>query len=81
MDRGLDGGTSAMTANARLKAVLLSLVALAIAILAWRQFGPARTPSPQTPLESLAAANFQDFRDAFNTDAHEARLVLLLSPT
>ncbi len=70
-----------MNTNARLKAVLLSLVALAIAILAWRQFGPARTPSPQPSLESLAAANFQDFRDAFNADAQEARLVLLFSPT
>jgi hypothetical protein len=70
-----------MKGNTRLKAALLSLVALAIAILAWRQFGPARTPSPQRPLESLAAANFHDFRDAFNADAQEARLVLLFSPT
>jgi heme A synthase len=70
-----------MTANARLRAALLGLVALAIAILAWRQFGPARTPSPQPPLESLAAANFHDFRDAFNADSQEARVILLLSPT
>ncbi len=70
-----------MSANARLKAVLLSLVALAVAILAWRQFGTARTPSPQPPLKSLAAANFHDFRDAFNADTQEARLVLLFSPT
>jgi hypothetical protein len=70
-----------MNTNARLKAVLLGLVALAIAMLAWRQFAPAQTPSPQLPLESLAAANFHDFRDAFNADAQEARLVLLFSPT
>ncbi len=70
-----------MNTNARLKAVLLGLVALAVAILAWRQFGPARTPSPQPPLESLAAASFHDFRDAFNADTQEARLVLLFSPT
>ncbi|HTP44452.1 MAG TPA: hypothetical protein VLW83_12640 [Candidatus Acidoferrales bacterium] len=70
-----------MTANARLKAALLGLVALAIAILAWRQFGPARTPSPQPPLESLAAANFHDFRDAFNAGSQQVRLVLLFSPT
>jgi hypothetical protein len=81
MDRGLDGGTCAMNANTRLKAVLLSLVALAVAILAWRQFGPAHTPSRQPPLESLAAANFHDFRDAFNADPQEERLVLLFSPT
>ena len=70
-----------MNANARLKAVLLSLIALAIAILAWRQFGPAHTPSPQPPLELLAAAEFHDFRDAFNADPQQARLVLLFSPT
>lgn len=70
-----------MSGNARLKAALLSLVVLAVAILGWRQFGPAHTPPPQPQLNQLSAANFHDFRDAFNADVQQARLVLLFSPT
>jgi hypothetical protein len=70
-----------MSGSSRRTAAIIGLVALIFAILAWRQLGPAHTPSPQPPLEPLAAANFHDFRDAFNADSTATRLVLLLSPT
>jgi hypothetical protein len=70
-----------MNENSRLKLAGILLVALAVLLLAWRQYGPAYTPSPQPPLEALNAANLHDVRDAFNADPQQTRLLLLFSPT
>lgn len=49
--------------------------------LAWHFWGPARTPTAQPPLTSLAADNLAQFQRAFNDASDRARVILLLSPT
>lgn len=44
--------------------------------IGWYFFGTG-----STPLISLNSTNFEQFRSAFNGDAHAPRAVLLLSPT
>ncbi len=70
-----------MSANPRGKKLLVVLAAIAVSLLAWRQFGPARTPSPQPPMQALEAANLRDFQNVFNSASSETRLILLFSPT
>lgn len=54
------------------------VAALLIILFLWLSKG---TPPGQPPLTSLTPANFENFRQEFNSSADRARLVLLLSPT
>jgi hypothetical protein len=60
---------------------LLSLAAIAGAGLVWFEHAPRRTPAGQPALARLDAATLPAFRDAFNAQADETRLIVLLSPT
>jgi hypothetical protein len=60
----------------RKKYVFWLLAILLVAAIGW-YFSSAGN----TPLVSLSPTNFDAFRMAFDGDAHEARAVLLLSPT
>jgi hypothetical protein len=58
------------------------LVGIAATLLIVRYLWLSKaTPPGQPPLTSLMPANFENFRQEFNTTADRARLVLLLSPT
>ncbi len=60
----------------------LWLVGIVVAFLiVWYLWLSKGTPSGQPPLTSLTPANFENFRQEFNSTADRARLVLLLSPT
>jgi hypothetical protein len=60
--------------------VVAALVAV-IAAFSWHVWGPAHTPPPQPPLETLRAQNFSDFERTFDDAAGNVRMILLLSPT
>jgi hypothetical protein len=63
------------------RGVLFLAVGAIISALAWQVWGPARTPSGQPPLTSLASDNLAQFQEAFNKASDRARVILLLSPT
>lgn len=61
---------------------ILGLVILAIvAALAVYLYAGHTPPAGQPPLTRLTAANFDQFRDAFNASKDSVRIVALLSPT
>jgi len=60
---------------------LLSLAAIAGAGFLWFKNAPRRTPAGQPALSRLDAATLPAFRDAFNAQSDETRLIVLLSPT
>jgi hypothetical protein len=56
------------------------LVLVAAGLLGYR-LAPREAPAGQPPLATLSPGSLQAFRDLFNDGAHEARLLVLLSPT
>ena len=59
-----------------------AIVLVLLVLMAARTFsGPGSVPAGQRPLLRLSAANFGEFRTAFDAGAGGPRLVLLLSPT
>jgi len=65
--------------NRRLAPVVF--VVLLLAGLAWHSWRQSRALQGQPPVTSLEAANFGNFRNAFNHSSGSARLLVLLSPT
>ena len=59
----------------------LSITAIAGAGFAWLELSPGRTPVGQPALSRLDAAALPAFRDAFNAQADQTRILALLSPT
>lgn len=58
---------------------LLGLVLAGTAALAWLGYGPRTTPAGQPPLSRLNDEG--EVLRAFNADAHQMRLLVMLSPT
>jgi hypothetical protein len=64
------------------KRILLAAVLAVVLALAGVYFwGPSKTPAGQPPLSTLSESTFANFQSAFDSAAHEPRMVLLLSPT
>jgi hypothetical protein len=59
----------------------LGLAALAIFAGLFYFYGGHQTPSGQTPLADLNAANLNELKDEFNSNHASARILVLLSPT
>jgi len=49
--------------------------------IGWLKTAPRRVPAGQPALARLDAASLGTLRDAFNADAADVRLLVLLSPT
>ena len=60
--------------------VLVLLFVAAVAALAWYASIP-QVPAGQAPLVTVNAATMAELRTAFNRDADQVRVILLLSPT
>ncbi|MGH9438946.1 MAG: hypothetical protein ACRD22_13880 [Terriglobia bacterium] len=58
----------------------VSSIALAGALFFYLH-GGGQTPTGQPPLQRLTSQNVNDIANAFNADKHDARVLLLLSPT
>ena len=63
------------------KVLILTIVAVLLALAAIDLWGPSKSPPGQTPLTTLSASNFTEFSAAFDSEADSPRLVLLVSPT
>ncbi len=61
--------------------IAIALVAVALVLLAARQFGTHNAPAGQPPLADLDAGSLDMLRADFNRAAGEARIIVLLSPT
>ena len=58
-----------------------AVASLCAAAIAWMIFAPRRVPEGQPPLTVLGSDSLPAFRDAFNGNGGEARVLALLSPT
>jgi hypothetical protein len=63
------------------KVLILTIVAVLLALAPIYLWGPSQSPPGQTPLTTLSASNFTEFSAAFDSQADSPRLVLLVSPT
>jgi hypothetical protein len=61
--------------------VALALAALAIFSGLFYLYGGHQTPTGQAPLADLNAANLSEFKNEFNGDKANVRILVLLSPT
>jgi hypothetical protein len=59
----------------------LGLAALAIFVGLFYFYGGHQTPSGQTPLADLNAANLSELKNDFNANHANVRMLVLLSPT
>lgn len=65
----------------RRAAILVGVPAILLAAASWYEFAGHQAPAGQPPLAELNAASLATFEAAFNRQAGEIRIVLLLSPT
>ncbi len=63
------------------RSVSLALSALAIFAGLFYLYGGHQTPSGQTPLADLNAANLGELKNEFNGSHASVRMLVLLSPT
>ena len=63
------------------KNIGLSLAALAVLAGMFYFYGGHQTPTGQTPLANLNAANLSELKNEFNDSHASVRLLVLLSPT
>ena len=61
--------------------IIVSLVALTAAAVAWDLWGPVATPVGQPPLAEIGEQTLDQLRAEFNAAADRPRIVALLSPT
>jgi hypothetical protein len=67
-----------------IKALLVIFAAaffVSAAVFAWMRFAPRRVPAGQPPLAILEAGSLAAFRDAFNAQSEQVRVLVMLSPT
>lgn len=63
------------------RAIIGSVVALALLLAGTYFWGPSSVPSGQDPLKVLSPQNVSEFTAAFDANLDVPRMVLLLSPT
>jgi hypothetical protein len=63
------------------KRVVWSAIIVMVLGVAYYFYGGGTTPKGQPPLVSLSANNMSTLKDAFNSSASSARLLVMLSPT
>ncbi len=63
------------------RSVSLGLTALAVFSGLFYLYGGHQTPSGQTPLGDLNAANLSELKNEFNSSHANVRMLVLLSPT
>ena len=63
------------------RSVGLALAALAIFAGLFYLYGGHQTPTGQTPLADLNAANLSELKNEFNASQANVRMLVLLSPT
>ena len=54
---------------------------VSVAVFSWMKLAPRRVPEGQRPLSTLGADSLPAFRDAFNAEMGQVRLLVMLSPT
>lgn len=57
------------------------MIAVCLAAFAWIKLAPRRVPDGQPPLATIGPDSLASFRDAFNANDGEVRVLALLSPT
>ena len=61
--------------------IALGLAAVAVFVGLFYFYGGHQTPSGQTPLADLNAANLSELKNEFNGSHANVRMLVLLSPT
>jgi hypothetical protein len=63
------------------RTVIIGVLGLVAAVLAWQVFGSRRVPQGQPPLTDVTENNFSQFENSFDRSAQQVRVLALLSPT
>ena len=68
-------------ASKLLVGLLAAGIVVSVAAFALVRFAPRRVPPGQPPLSILEASSLPAFRDAFNAQSDQVRVLVMLSPT
>ena len=72
---------SQTSAVRRILFLLAGIVVLCLAAFAWMRWAPRRVPQGQPPLATLGENSLPAFREVFNANEGQVRIVAMLSPT
>jgi hypothetical protein len=62
-------------------ALVVTALVVCVAAFGWLKLAPRHVPSGQPPLRTIESASLPAFRNAFNANEGEVRILAMLSPT